>query len=175
MMAAGPSAAAAPVVSRQVVGDLGNPDYMNWFKAHRALNCTIKVLRPVCWDEMEIFQQELLKKHGPPCRRWEIDIADCRTWDSTNLNWQNSYSRQWQTNAWQLAKIYMSEQKLSCVNPADTDAAGIVQLLLNCQRFKQRLDTRKVDAVSSHSLHIPMLVGAFRKYTTYFMFVFRGF
>jgi len=39
-------------------------------------------------------------------------------------------------------------QDSACVNPADTDAAGIVQLLMNFKEFKNVLDTTKVDAVS---------------------------
>ena len=160
-----------------VVGDLNDPEYLNWYKANRALLCTIEVLRQVCMAEVQTFHASLLNKHGrgtcsrpcthshvvchgqwsnwslqcpsSVCSHWLRDIMVGRTKKSTRLNWQNSDFSQWQTEPWQIAKIFMGVgQDSACVNPADTDAAGIVQLLMNFKEFKNVLDTTKVDAVS---------------------------
>ena len=168
---------AGPTVTGQVVGDLNDPEYICWLKANRALHCTIEVLRHVCSAEMKKFHDSLLQTHrnGPcnaacshsdiktddkrkswsihcpdnVCSAWLADIVKGRTKKSTRLTWQNSELSQWLTEPWQLAKIYMDHgQDRKCVNSADTDAAGIVQLLLNCKQFKQVLDIKKVDAVS---------------------------
>ena len=160
-----------------VVGDLNDPEYLNWYKANRALHCTIDVLRQVCLAEVQTFHTSLLNKHGRRgtcsrpcthgdvahgqggnwslqcpsnvCSHWLHDIMRGRTKKSTRLNWQNSDFSQWQTEPWQIAKIYMGGgQDSACVNPAETDAAGIVQLLMNFKEFKNVLDMTKVDAVS---------------------------
>ena len=186
-MAAAPSAAAAPTVTGAVVGDLNNTDYLNWLKANKALHCTIDVLRQVCFTEMQNFHNLLLQKHGDAqcsvpcshsdirphgkleswsipcpssvCSDWLADIVRGRIKKSTRLSWQNSDFSQWQKEPWQIAKIYMDHgQDVACVNPADTDAAGIVRLMLNFDGFKNVLDTTKVDAVSLCSFCILTLV-----------------
>ncbi|KAK2155043.1 hypothetical protein NP493_2117g00036 [Ridgeia piscesae] len=168
--------ATAPTAG-QVVGDLNDPEYINWYKTNRALNITIDVLRPVCLTEIQTFHNSLLRKHtnascGKPCTHndivarskwgswslscpnkvcseWLPDIVKARTSKSTRLNWQNSDFSQWQTQPWQLAKVYMDHgQDTACINSADTDAAGIAQLLINFKQFKSIMDTTKVDAVS---------------------------
>ena len=181
-MAAAASPAATPTVSGQVVGDLNDPDYINWYKANRALHCTIDVLRPVCFAEIQTFHNSLLLNHGPGtcskpcshsdiithgkwgswsipcpnkvCSKWLSDIVRGKSTKSTRLNWQNSEFSQWQTTPWQLAKVYMDHgQDRSCVLPADTDAAGIVQMLQNFKSFSNMMDTTKVEAVSVCSFH----------------------
>jgi len=176
-MANAPPAAAASAVAGTVVGDLNDPEYVNWCKTIRALNRTIDALRHVCLSEIKSFHDALVQKHttslcGKPCThndityhrkggswsitcpskvccRWLPDIVRERTTKSTRLNWQNSDVSQWQTQPWQLAKPFMdSVQDRACIDPADTDAAGILQLLLNCKTFKNIMDTKKVDAVS---------------------------
>ena len=161
-----------------VVGDLNDPGYRNWYKANRALLCIVDVLRLVCSAEIKNFHASLLNKHGArgicsrPCTHgdvvahgqcgnwslqcpsnvcsyWLDEIIRGRTKRSTRLNWQNSDFSQWQTEPWQIAKIYMAGgQDSACVNAADTDAAGIVQLLTNFKGFQTVLDPQKVDAVS---------------------------
>ena len=176
-MATGPPAAAASSAAGTVVGDLNDPEYVNWCKTIRALNQTIDVLRHVCLSEIKCFHDTLVQKHtasrcGKPCThndityhrkggswsiscpsnvcsKWLPDIVKERTKKSTRLTWHNSDFSQWQTQPWQLAKIYMDHgQDIACISASDTDAAGIVQLLLNCKRFTSVMDTTKVDAVS---------------------------
>ena len=181
-MATAPPAAAASAAAGTVVGDLNDPEYVNWIKTIGALDQTIDVLRHVCLSEIESFHDTLVQKHTPSpcgkpcthtdisyskwwwwgswsitcptkvCSRWLPDIVRERTTKSTRLNWQNSDVSQWQTQPWQLAKPFMDRvQDRACVDPADTDATGILQLLLNCKRFKNIVDTKKVDAVSLYS------------------------
>ncbi|KAI0227791.1 hypothetical protein LSAT2_021718 [Lamellibrachia satsuma] len=175
-MATAAAPAAAPTVPGQIVGDLNDPDYINWYKANRALHCTIDVLRNVCFAEIQNYHYSLLLKHGPGtcskpcshsdiithgkwgswsipcpnnvCSKWLSDIVRGRSTKSTRLNWQNSEFSQWQTTPWQLAKVFMDHgQDRSCVAPADTDAAGIMQMLINFKSFGNTMDTTKVDAV----------------------------
>ena len=176
-MATAPPATAASAVAGTVVADLNDPEYVNWCKTIRALNRTIDALRHVCLSEIKNFHDTLVQKHttspcGKPCThndiiyrskwgswsircpskvcsRWLPDIVRERTTKSTRLNWQNSDVSQWQTQPWQLAKPFMdSVQERACIDPAETDATGILQLLLNYKPFKNVMDTNKVDAVS---------------------------
>jgi len=186
-MATGPTtgASTAPV---QVVGDLNDAEYLNWYKANRALHCTIDVLRNVCIVKVQTFHTSLLQKHGNAtcsascthnnithhnkwgswsiscphnvCSNWLRDIVKERTRKSTRLNWTNSTFTEWQTKPWQIAKIYMDHgQDIASYNPTDTDAAGIIQLLLNFNRLQPMLEMKKVDAVSLSSFfHSPFLI-----------------
>ena len=180
-MATAPPPAAAPAApaatgppTGHVVGDLNDPEYLNWYKANRTLNVTIDVLRQVCLTELKSFHKSLLKKHtNTPCSKpctyndivtrgkvtipcpsnvcpkWISDIISEKTNTKTRLTWQNSEFPLWQTEPWQIAKIYMDKgQDRACIKPDGTDAAGIVQLLLNNKRFTSIMDTKKVDDVS---------------------------
>ena len=175
----GAAASAAPTPTRRVVGNLDDPKYLNWLKANRALHRTVEVLRNVCWVEMQFFQNSLLSKHGSTrcskpcthkdvithdkgkswsvpcptrvCSNWLADIVREKSWKSTRLRWQNSDLNQWQAQPWQIAKVYMDREDRACINPTNTDAAGVLQLLINCKRFKTMMDSNRVKAVSSCS------------------------
>ena len=169
----------AAAVARPLVGDLQDPEYVNWLKSNRALHRTIDVLRNVCWAEMQTFHQSLLRKHGSTpcskpcthsdiitthgrrrgwsipcpstpkvCSQWLVDIVREKLRQSTRLHWENSDLSQWQTEPWQIAKIFMERQERACISRADTDAAGILQLLMNCKLFKTKITSTKLDAVS---------------------------
>ena len=171
-----------------VVGNLNDPDYLNWLKSNRALHCTIDVLRNVCSAEMQRFHLLLVGKHTATvckkpcthtdiithgrvgwsircpnnvCSKWLIEIVRERYHKSTTLKWQNSDFRQWQTQPWQIAKVYMERQDPAWINPTDTDAAGVLQLLMNCRLFKNKMDWKKVDAVSSCSIYSYCNIGIF--------------
>ena len=167
--------AATSTAAGTVVGDLNDPEYLNWCMTHVALNITIDVLRPICETKMEEFRKQLLRNHrkSAPCRvcsansvitkpgeewnKWSIncpnnvcsewlpDIANGRSRADTKINWQNSDFSQWQTDSWQLAKLFID---CKTDNPADADATSICQLLLNFGAFKSVINKRKVDAVS---------------------------
>ena len=182
-MARAPPAAAASAAAGTVVGDLNDPEYVNWCKTVRALNRTIDALRHVCLSEIKSFHDTLVQKHstskcGKPCThndvtyhskrgswsitcpskvccQWLPDIVRERTTKSTRLNWKNSDFSQWQEHPWQLAKLFVDcGQDRACISPDDTNAAGILQLLLNCKRFKNAMDTNKVDAVRCNHFRV---------------------
>ena len=164
-----------------VVGDLNDPEYLNWFKANRALNCVVDALRSVCVDEVNNFHTSLLHAHGPTecnasctcinikepvkwkwsiycpnnvCSNWLPDIVAERATPYTRLNLTNSTVSQWQSKPWQIAKIYMDPGKdIASVDPADTDAAGIIQLLLNFKRLRKVVDQKKVVKVNLYSFY----------------------
>ena len=163
-----------------VVGDLNDSEYINWFKANRAMHYTIVVLRGVCLVEVTKFHKFLVNRHGNKtctvcthahvkkktwctwsincplnvCSAWLDDIVDEKTADYTQLTWKNSTFSEWQTEPWQIAKIYMnSGQPIAAVKPDDTDAAGIIQLLQNFKGLQGVLDKTNVDAVSLYPLH----------------------
>ena len=168
----------AAAVATPLVGDLQDPMYVRWLKANRALQCTVDVLRNICWAEMQKFHQSLLSKHGSTpcskpcthsdivphdnwrgwsircpstpnmCSQWLVDIVREKLRQSTRLHWENSDFSQWQTEPWQIAKIFMESQDRACIRPADTDAAGILQLLMNCKLFKNKMTWTKLDVVS---------------------------
>jgi len=168
----------AAALSTRVVGDLHDPDYKRWLKINRALHRTIDVLRGVCLAEMQKFHLLLLGKHGSTpcskpcthsditthgrgrgwsiacrstpkvCSQWLVDIVRERSQKSTRLHWENSDFSQWQTQPWQIAKIFMERQDTTCTKPDETDPAGILQLLMNCILFKNKITSTKLDAVS---------------------------
>ena len=164
----------AAAVATSLVGDLHDPEYVNWLKSNRALHCTIDVLRDVCLTEIKKFHTSLLSKHGRTpcsticthkdvtyhrwandwsipchvCSQWLVDIVREKFKKSTTLFWQNSDFSQWQTEPWQIAKMFMERQDTACVSPADTDTAGILQFLMNCKLFKKMVTWKKLDSVS---------------------------
>jgi len=99
---------------------------------------------------------------------WKINCPSgvCRNWMSSiaaqyaNPNprnppwicWENTNVNDWPvaTQSWQLAKPFMSEGKASsCNSPADTDPAGIFQLLIYFKEFAaQGLNIQQVKDVS---------------------------
>ena len=165
-----PSAGAYPVV-----GLLNDRDYIRWLKATQALNWTVDVLRNFCDTEMQTFHQMLVGRCGgilssgpcsssdarcvrgrwtincprSVCSKWLSEIAAWRTQNSTKLTMSNADIRQWPLQYWQVSKVYMGAgQDQSNLNPLDTDASGVLQLLNNCKHFANIVDTTKVDAVS---------------------------
>ena len=169
----------AAAVATPDVGDLHDPGYVNWLKSNRAFHRTIEVLRDVCWAEIQIFHKSLLRKHGgTPCNKpctykdvvtcdkgsswsipcpsptnvcymWLADIVGEKFSKSTRLYWQNSDFSQWQTQPWQIAKVFIEKIDRASISPIDTDAAGVLQLLLNCKRFKNMTNRANVAEVSS--------------------------
>ena len=61
---------------------------------------------------------------------------------------RNANISDWPLEPWQMAKVYMDKgQKQASVDPSETDASGILQLMLNCKRFKGIVDITKVAVV----------------------------
>ena len=158
-----------------VIGQLNDPAYLNWLKATRALHITMEALRTFCQARMNGLHQLLLLKYGVTqcsgtcsstnityntntnnyvincpsnvCSRWLADIMAERATPTTRLTFGNCDISQWPVEPWQIAKAFMNNQNPSSVNPNDTDASGILQLLKNCKYFTPFLDKRKADAV----------------------------
>ena len=158
-----------------VIGQLNDPQYLNWIKATRAMHNTMEALRTFCQARMNGLHQLLLLKHGATqcsgpcscgniryirntnnyvincpnnvCSQWLADIVAERATPTTRLKFGNCDISQWPVQPWQIAKVFMDRQDPSTVSPNDTDASGILQLLKNCKYFTPFLDTRKADAV----------------------------
>ena len=70
-------------------------------------------------------------------------------------SFENTKESEWPTESWQLAKIFMGEgQDKSNVDPHNTDAAALLQLMINCRKFKSRVDQNKAKKVTIYSKFI---------------------
>ena len=166
--------------------------YINWLKCGHGLNCVAEGLTPFCKTVADELHKKLVcklgnkqcsagcttkrivKKLGPNGKKsWTIRCRDniCNKWvDSivpliatSQFTWNNSIVSEWPVESWQLAKIFMgSGQDPSNVDPSQTGALGLVQLLINCKEFHFRIDTEKAVAVSfSKQNRYFMLLGPF--------------
>ncbi|KAI0237234.1 hypothetical protein LSAT2_012294 [Lamellibrachia satsuma] len=166
---------ATPLAAAGVIGQLNNPEYLNWVKATRAVHITMEAMRTFCQVKMQDLHQQLLLKHGGTqcsgpcsstnitynrstnnyvmncpnsvCSGWLADIVAERAATTTRLTFGNCDISQWPVQPWQIAKAFMNKQEPSSVSPNDTDASGILQLLKNCKYFTPFLDTSKAHVV----------------------------
>ena len=166
---------ATPLAAAGVIGQLNNPEYLNWVKATRAVHITMEAMRTFCQVKMQDLHQQLLLKHGGTqcsgtcsstnitynrstnnyvmncpnsvCSGWLADIVAKRATTTTRLTFGNCDISQWPVQPWQIAKAFMNKQEPSSVSPNDTDASGILQLLKNCKYFTPFLDTNKAHVV----------------------------
>ena len=61
----------------------------------------------------------------------------------------NSDIRQWPTEHWQVAKVFMAGgQDRASVKATDIDASGVIQLINNCKQFVGIVNMTLVNAVS---------------------------
>ena len=159
------------------VGRFQDDEYKNFLKVGQALECTGKGLAEFCRDTINNFHGSL--SHGTcqnPSRRkkiekvngqWTIDCqcGVCDLWlhsieqaaeAHAKLSWANTDARKWSTHPWQLAKVYMGPGKeRSSHDPAVTDTAGFLQLIINCKTFNILQATeRKVRKVSNMFINI---------------------
>ena len=169
-----------------VIGQLNNPEYLNWLKATRALHITMEAMRTFCQVRMYGLHQLLLFNHGAThcsgscsstnirhnrntnnyviscpnnvCSRWLADIVAERATPTTRLTFGNCDISQWPGQLWQIAKVFMDRQNPSSVNPNDTDASGILQLLVNCKYFTPFLDNTKAHAVRKYTKQVTWTV-----------------
>ena len=159
-----------------VIGQLNNQQYLNWVKATRAMHITMEAMRTFCQDKMHGLHQLLLFNYGATqcsgpcpsknirynrntsnyvincpsnvCSRWLPDIVAERATPRTRLTFDNCDISQWPVQPWQIAKAFMNNgQNPTSVSPNDTDASGILQLLMNCKYFTPFLDNMKAQAV----------------------------
>ena len=97
---------------------------------------------------------------NPPCgscvawrQSWHADIGNHLTHrrDRGIPCWGNADETRWDTNFWEVAKVFMAYGKdVSCTGPADTDPIGLLQLVVNCDLFDTliTLDRQSVRDVS---------------------------
>jgi len=138
------------------------PDYLNWVKAGMALKCCGEGLVDFCSDVITTFHTTLVTQHGPAVcplplnakritydrgsRSWKVNCACavCDTWlqsiaselATNQCSWQNTDVNEWPLQPWQLAMVFMGPGKdPTSHDPADTDTAGLLQLIINCQQF----------------------------------------
>ena len=161
-------------VPSPVIGRLNNPLYINWLKAVRGLVLTIDVLRGICDTEMQAWHRQLVSSSRwgntqcsgscsakdvknlkvPRCRTgvcptWLAAIQLERRRPNTRLIANNADINQLPKEYWQVAKLFMNPgQDAASVLSSDTDASGIINLIQNCKRFVNIIDSTKTDAVS---------------------------
>ena len=75
------------------------------------------------------------------CDKWLAKIVPLLA--TKQLAWGNSTISEWPVQYWQVAKIFMGSGKdATDADPANTDALGLVQLMINCKEFHSKLDTQ---------------------------------
>ena len=95
--------------------------------------------------------EALCKICGNRRGEWKKDIESQLT-PHAILCWRNTDRTKWETDAWEIAKIFMGPGQTAS-SPADTDLMGLLQLVLNCQLFTGCISNRKpFEDVSSHVL-----------------------
>lgn len=70
------------------------------------------------------------------CKRRQAWKDDIKT-QGSKLCWRNADASRWETDYWEIAKVFMEPGKNdpSIAGPADTDAIGLLQLVINCDLF----------------------------------------
>ena len=151
------------------------PDYLNWLKVGMALKCCGEGLVDFCSDIITTFHTTLVMRHGPAVcpfprnakkitydrgsRSWTVNCACgvCDTWlqsiaselATNQYSWKNTDVNEWPLHPWQLAKVYMGPgHDPTSHDPSDGDIHGLVQLIINCHLFANRLAQNKVKLVS---------------------------
>ncbi|KAK2176434.1 hypothetical protein NP493_661g01000 [Ridgeia piscesae] len=173
------------------------PDYLKWLKAGMALKCCGEGLVDFCTDVITTFHTTLITQHGPAVcssplnpkkmtydrgsKSWRVNCACgvCDTWlqsiaselATNQYSWKNTDVNEWPLHPWQLAKVFMGDGKdPTNHDPADTDTAGFLQLIINCQLFANRLVEAKVKSVRevrNDILHSPNFEVTSADLTTY--------
>ncbi|KAI0231402.1 hypothetical protein LSAT2_018234 [Lamellibrachia satsuma] len=138
-----------------------DPDYVNWVKAGQALLCTTEGMYTFCEDPIKRYHLALHRKFprqpcSGPCRvvalcnvcakrrgEWKKDIISQLT-PRTVPCWMNTDKSKWETDAWEIAKVFMGPgQGAFRAGAADTDPIGLLQLVLNCQLFTSCISNRQ--------------------------------
>ena len=159
--------------SASTVNRFRQPEYIRWLKVGQGLQCCAEGLTDFCTDVIDNFHSSLSTQHGvctsPSTpknivrdrtnRCWTVTCpcGVCDSWlrsieqekATAQFSWKNTNVQDWSLNPWQLAKVFMGPgQDPTSHDPADTDPAGFLQLILNCKLFAGLVDATKVQAVS---------------------------
>jgi len=68
--------------------------------------------------------------------------------------WDNVRMDMWQAKFWETAKAFMTRGQKSRTGPSDTDPIGLLQLVLNCKLFTNRVS--KIQSFEEVSIRIVM-------------------
>ena len=90
--------------------------------------------------------------------QWYINCPNgiCNKWldgitaglGAGTYSWKNTDVKNWPTQPWQLAKLFMgSGQQPSMYNPAKTDALGLLQLMTRCKKICDHETQKKASQV----------------------------
>ena len=148
-------------------------DYINWLKVGQGLQCCAEGLIDFCTNVIDSFHSSLIAQYGVCTfpntakniiydrgnRCWKVTCpcGVCDSWFRSialekatgQFSWKNTELQDWPLHPWQLAKIFMGQgQDSTSHDPADTDPAGFLQVILNCKKFAGLVDAAKVRAVS---------------------------
>ena len=159
--------------SASTVNRFRQPEYIRWLKVGQGLQCCAEGLIDFCTDVIDNFHKSLKQQHGvcpspstPKgikydkkkkccevncacgiCDRWFQSVKQEKA--TAQFSWKNTNLQDWSLHPWQLAKVFMGPgQDPTSYDPADTDPAGFLQLILNCKLFAGLVDATKVHAVS---------------------------
>ena len=83
---------------------------------------------------------------------WKKELkANIRT--KTSPCWKNADMTNWDTSAWEVAKVYMTHGQLLVTSAAETDVVGLMQLVHTCDWFTSFVKHMKsFEIVSIHVL-----------------------
>ncbi|KAK2156295.1 hypothetical protein NP493_1980g00017 [Ridgeia piscesae] len=130
-------------------------EYVAWLKASQALLVTAEALYDYCEKPLRQYHQTLCANlPKPPC------TGPCGR-DRGIPCWGNADETRWDTNFWEVAKVFMAYGKdVSCTGPADTDPLGLLQLVVNCDLFDtfitfDRQPVRDVRTIRNDLFHSP--------------------
>lgn len=160
-----------------VIDRFKKKEYTNWLKCGQALKCVVEGVAHFCKTVVDELHKQLVndlgkkqctagcdakkivRRSGPHGKCWTISCNDnvCNQWVekivpiivTSQFEWRNSTIREWPTQSWQVAKIFMAHgQEPANVDPTKTDVIAMMQLMLNCKEFSRHMDTRTATAVS---------------------------
>ena len=149
-------------------------DYKNWLKVGVALQLTTKAMIPFCEDVIGSFHTSLKTSIGSSvcsagCTNVDIKMMKkkkftcgsnvCDKWlaaveaqqASRQCSLDNTTVALWPVHPWQIAQYYMGPgQGVTNTSPTQTDPGGILQLAINCKKFRPFINTTKVKEVTSY-------------------------
>ena len=132
-----------------------DPEYENWKRAALSLRHAREGILNLVKNDIDNFHKDVLKllagSHCNSCQfsqtkgvfsiRCPNSVCDKIFTAISNEHrfkpaWKNTDCQKWCSDAWQLAKCYMSVGYVSKVSAADTDFPGLVNVIINNKRFE---------------------------------------
>ena len=172
--------------SDSTVNRFRRPEYLRWLKVGQGLQCCAEGLTDFCTNVIDNFHSSLSTQYGvctsqstpknivhdkkKKCWTVTCPCGVCDSWlrsieqekATAQFSWKNTNAQDWPHHPWQLAKVFMGPgQDPTSHDPADTDPAGFLQVILNCKLFAGRVDATKVQAVSLWFLFTKLIIWVF--------------